>query len=196
MHPQFAQRFHNGPTAATPRQFLRQNFHRAVHPDGKHFFNIRNIRINRAVFHIRAKAANRSFDRLPIFGVAAHKAWQRQQLYRAFDGQCFGRPALGQTGTRRFGGGFGRFALLNIRAKAARPQAYFHAVRIKPQNPAIDRPALIPRNRPGVPAVRIIAAANKRPPRPRCFQMQPPGATGLANARITAIGTQGIQMRT
>ena len=195
MYPQFAQRFRHSRAAAPPRQFQCQNLYRAVHADGEHFFHIGNVGIDRPMLDIRPKAANGSLYRFAVVRMAAHQARQRQQFNRPFHRQRFRHPAFGQAGARWFGGGFACLAFLQIRTKAASPQADFHAVRVKPQHPAIHRSTFIARNGPGVTTLRIVAAANKRPARPRRFQMQTPGATSLADPGIRSIGAQWIQMR-
>ena len=181
--------------AAPPCQLLRQHFDRAVHADGEHFFDIGQVRIKRPMLDIGAKAANRRLDRLAIIGMRAHQSRQCQKFDRALQRQAFCGPSFWQAGAGRFWVVGSGLALLHIGAKPPRAQRNFHPIGICAQNAPIHRSALFTRNWAGIATVRIIAAANKGPPRARGFQMQPPRPAGLANARIAAIFAQRIQMR-
>ena len=185
MITQHAQRFSRRAAPRPTRDFQRQNLNRAVHADGKDLFDLSNIGIDRPMFDIGAKAANRGLDHLAIVRVRPDLTWQAEKLQRALQRQGVSRPALGQAGPVRLGLRLGRLTALDIGAKAARTQRNLVARRILTQNAAINGTLLVPGgDRARVAAFGIVAAADKGPARARGFQMQPPRPTGGARPRV------------
>ena len=196
MRAQQFQRLRRGRSPPPTRRLLRQNFDRAVHADRENLFDIGDIGIDRPVFHIGAKAADRGFDHLAVIGVRADLARQTEQGDGAFQRQTFRPPAFRQAGARWFRHRFACLALLHIGAEPPGAQGDFHAIRILPQHAAINRARVVTaRNRPCVAALRIVAAPNERRAGSCGFQMQPPGPTGLADARVRAIRAHRVKVR-
>ncbi len=149
------------------------------------------------MLHIRPEAADPGLDQIAGFGMRADGARQGQQIKRAFQRQAVGRPALGQAGPVGLGIFRRRLAPLDIRPEAAGADRDRVAVLILTQNLAISRQRariLGNRDRAGIAAFGIIAAADEGPAGPRRLQMQPAGAAGWADARITAVRPGRVQM--
>ncbi|MPM10723.1 hypothetical protein SDC9_57057 [bioreactor metagenome] len=185
---------------ATPRaagELLRQNLDGAVHADGEDLFRIGQVRIGLAPFHVRPEAAEIGLDRLAVLGVRADHPRQRQEHQRALEVDRFGRPALRQAGARRFRHLFARLALLHIGAEAADAQRHRLAL-VMAEHLAVERCRLAVargRERPGVAAFGVIAAADEGAARARGLQMQPALVAHRAFARVRAVGARRIEMR-
>ena len=186
MFPQFGQWCHRGGAAAFG-VFVGQHLHGAVHPDGKHLFDIGQIGIDLAMLHIGAIAADAGLDRFTIGWVRANRPWQREQHQGAIQFQRTGIPALGQAGARRFRLGFGGFTGLNIGAEPAIAQGDRYPVGIHPQHLAIDHGAFVAigrRQRAGIAAFGIVRTTDEGATGPRGFQVQIAGAAHRTDARV------------
>src|SRR5579875_890523 len=189
----FAQGLERLRSRTTPSRLFGQQCHRPVEADRQHIIVSAQRAEGIAVLDIGAETADAGDDRPARIGVPAELARQREQAQRAIEVDLGGAHAARKGNPFRLVLACGD-AELDIMAVGALFQHDREAAcRVGTERPFGGGLLAVERERTGIPAVRIIRAADERPELAE-LEAEPPGAADRTKARIPAAAVRGKEM--